>query len=162
MRPLLAVSALAIVLTFAPCAARVEADQAAPPSGSVIVSQTSPDAVLLWDVSVPVSQGATLATIESDAVRIAATYAPNLTAAKNVTVRVIYAKTGYVSPAFSTVTYGGTERLLTVTLSVGDAIKNGAQYAEQLAHGIVPNAVAIVVQGRLPPQPSSSPGARRG
>jgi hypothetical protein len=152
-------ASFALAFFFAPAAG---ADEGTPP-GPVVVTQAAPDALLLWDASAMVTQltdakttpTAALATLEAGAMRIATHYAPTLAHAKNVSVQVLYANTSYINPTYPTTVYAGTVRLLSVTLTVDDAVKNGAHFADQLGSGTVPDGVKVVVQGSLPePKPS--------
>ncbi len=136
------------------------------PRGTVVVTRTQPDALLLWDASPVVADliaaktasPQSMATLESAAMRIAAQHASQLSHAGNVPVEVLYARTRYISPAFPNAVYAGTIRLLSITCSVAEAAQNGEHYADELGNGTVPSAVDIVVSGKLPdPLPAPSP-----
>lgn len=140
--------------------------QGGAPRGTVVVTRSQPDALLLWDASPAVADliaaktasVQSLSTLESEAMQIAAQRAPQLSHAGNVTVEVFFAQTKYISPAFPDAVYAGTVRLFSISCPVAEAAQNGARYADELAHGIVPSGVNIVVSGKLPdPLPTPSP-----
>jgi len=129
------------------------------PAGTVVLAKSTPDALLMWDsspvlaklVGDKVGEARALATLESDAMLIATERSAGLSSAKTVTVRVIYAMTGAVSPVYNTATFAGVEKLLTIEGTPADLKKNGASYAAQLAQGTVPAAVKVEITGKLPP-----------
>ena len=62
------------------------------------------------------------ALLERDASRVLATMAPNFGGeTRSVTVRVIYSKTGDVSPVYGTPTFAGIERYATLTRPLAGA-----------------------------------------
>jgi len=77
--------------------------------------------------------------------------APSLRHAKSLTIRLIYQKTGAVSPVYGTATFEGIERLFELTASANDARSHAKQLADQLQHGSVPRGVDLNVTGKLPP-----------
>jgi hypothetical protein len=72
--------------------------------------------------------------------------------AKVVSLRVVYAKTGAVSPAYGTPTFAGMENVLTVTADRQSLLKHVASWQANIASGRTPAGVRIEVSGALPPQ----------
>jgi hypothetical protein len=159
------------VLALAACSALVLAAPAvraqnAAPQGTVVVTRSAPDALLLWDASSAVTAlqtaktapAAGIASLEAEAMRIAVLHAPDVPNAKTVTVQIFYANTTYVNPTYPTAVYAGTVRLLSLTSSLADIVRSGGRLAETLERGTIPPEVSVVVQGALPvPAPAPSP-----
>jgi hypothetical protein len=66
-------------------------------------------------------------------------------------LRVIYQKTGAVSPVYGIATFAGVEVVVTLHARKGDLLRNGAAWASALAQGTIPKGLAVVVSGKLPP-----------
>jgi hypothetical protein len=127
--------------------------------GTAVVARADGDALIIWDatpavvaiVSNKTDDVTAMRQLESSAVTIAASHAKDLTDASTISVRITYAKTGAVNPAYGAATFAGIERVATVRLSRDAALTSAALLASEIASGkTVPN-VAIVVSGKLPP-----------
>jgi hypothetical protein len=146
--------ALALLLLGSSGAAR--ADEV---PGTAILARTGTDALIIWDatpaiaaiVAGNVSDDAGMRRLESDAVTIASAHAKDLTAAKTISVRITYAKTGAVSPVYGSATFAGVERVATIsiprTLVIGDIKRTESSISD----GKIPAGITIVVSGKLPP-----------
>ncbi|MBV8362954.1 MAG: hypothetical protein JO018_01675 [Candidatus Eremiobacteraeota bacterium] len=127
--------------------------------GMVVVAKGGDKPLLLWDatpvvttiVSTKQPRAAALQDLESRAMQILGERAPSLRHAKSLTIRLIYQKTGAVSPVYGTATFEGIERLFELTASANDARSHAKQLADQLQHGSVPRGVDLNVTGKLPP-----------
>jgi hypothetical protein len=146
----------AATLTLVPLAAR--ADVAKPP-GNVIVARTSGDALLIWDASTDIAGIVTSKTsdadanalLERDAARVlAASLSKVDKSATSITVRVIYQKTGAVSPVYGTATFAGVERYATLKLSAKDANDDRDKWRELGDTSPAPGWFAFAVIGQLP------------
>src|SRR5258708_1515984 len=119
-----------LVVTF--CAINLSFGVAAIP-GRVIVSRGTGEGVIVWGASV---EGASIVAnktadspadnkLERDALKI---LGPTLSgidkSARTVTVRIVYYKTGAVSPVYGSPTFVGIERYATVEISYRDALKD--------------------------------------
>jgi hypothetical protein len=151
-------SAAVSMLFLAAASPSFAADANAIP-GNVTVARDGVHSLLIWDAS-PLVKSLTsaktprdqaLAQLESDALSIAAARASQLTAAHDITVRVVYLKTGDVDPAYGAPTLQGVERLATVQASRGDLTSHQATLVDQLKAGKVPQGVNVSVIGQLPP-----------
>ena len=129
--------------------------------GHVVVARASDDALVIWDasaeiaaiVSNKVSDDAANNRIERDALRVLAQSLPKLEkSTKSVTVRVIYNKTGAVSPVYGAPTFAGVERYATLEMSHKDAASNRDKWKELDAKTAVPAWVAFKILGQLPPR----------
>ncbi len=149
-------SVAAAAVAFAPLSAR--ADVAKPP-GNVIVARTAGDALLIWDASVDIAGIVTNKTpdadanalLERDAARVlAASLSKVDKAATSITVRVIYQKTGAVSPVYGTATFAGVERYATLKLSGKDANDDRDKWRELGDAAPAPGWFAFAVIGQLP------------
>lgn len=127
--------------------------------GTVVVAKTGPTPLLLWDATPLVTQvvqnkqprEAALRDLESQAMQILGQHARGLKHAKSLTIRVLYQKTGAVSPVYGTATFEGVERVFELTASSADARAHAKQLAEGIARGTVPRGVRLNVTGTLPP-----------
>jgi hypothetical protein len=66
-------------------------------------------------------------------------------------VRVIYSKTGEVSPVYGTPTFADVERFATLTMKAEDAASDRDKWRE-LGDGAPPAWVQFDVVGELPPR----------
>lgn len=154
---LLALAAVSLPLAT-PAATR--ADDASGVPGHVIVARTTEDALLIWDASPEVativrdkvSDSDANARIEHDALRVLATSLKKVSAAKTITVRVIYNKTGDVSPTYGAPTFAGVERYATVTVDSANAAGDKDKWQELDAKANPPAWIAYKVIGALPPR----------
>jgi hypothetical protein len=132
---------------------------AALPEGAVVVAHGAPDVVIVWDASneLILMQGRSLGSdailhhLQSDAVSIAADRARRFgSRAAKIQVRVIYSKTGAVSPVYQVATFEGIEQLMTVTVAASPVRTRAGTWETALAGGTVPSGVGVVVTGALP------------
>ena len=155
------VSALiaAFVCCFSGTVANGGAAEPAVP-GHIVLARTEADALVIWEatpevaaiVSGKLSDADANARLERDALRVLGQEAPKLASARTITVRVIYSKTGDVSPVYGTPTFAGVERYATVTISGADASSDRDKWKE-LADGATPPAwVRFDIVGTLPPR----------
>jgi hypothetical protein len=152
--------ALAVVLAVGiPLAASGDALSSKP-----VIARLGPDALVLWDATTVVAQIVSDKATDADAnVRLEhgalaalAETAPSLADAKTITVRVIYAKTGAVSPVYGAATFAGVERYATLEISGADARSDAGKWKEAAAAagpaGLFPKSVTFTVTGVLPPR----------
>ena len=132
---------------------------AAVPAGNVILARPSGNALLIWDASSDVTQivankvsdADANVSLERDAIRVLAASLNKVDkGAASITVRVIYNKTGAVSPVYGSVTFAGVERYATLTISGKDAASDRDKWRE-LGDATPPPAwLTYAVVGALP------------
>jgi hypothetical protein len=153
---LLAVAALVCTLSsVAPAAA----EEAVP--GNAVLAKPAGDALVIWDASPVVASivkdklayaDANL-LLEHDAVRVLAGMVHDLDKhVKTVTVRVIYSKTGAVSPVYGTPTFAGIERYANLKVPGPNALSNRDQWQTLGDKAPIPAWVEYTVTGLLPPR----------
>lgn len=128
--------------------------------GNVIMSRGGAHPMLVWDASPGVkdivekgtARDEALRGLEAAAIALAKDRAPQLRAARDVTVVVMYSKTGDVSPAYQAATFTGVERLFTLVVSRNALLKNAGAYEKSLAGGTVPKDIKLTLTGVLPPK----------
>ena len=131
-----------------------------PVPGHVIFARASQDALLLWDATVEVTaivrerrpDGAANARLEHDALRVLAASLSEVKHARTITVRVIYSKTGDVSPVYGAPTFLGIERYANVTLAAASAAANRDGWQQLDAKSVPPGWIAFKIVGALPPR----------
>jgi hypothetical protein len=135
------------------------ADDAVP--GAVVLARASSDALLIWDASDDVaaivkdkaSDADANARLERDAVRVLASHANEIgKSAKTITLRVIYSKTGAVSPVYGTPTFLGTERYATLSADAAPIADDRDRWKESDGKLPAPGWLTWKVLGRLPPR----------
>lgn len=127
-------------------------------TGSVIVAKASGDAVVIWDASPVVAamlekkipDDRMSSDLEVEAAKILVARAGDLANAHTVRVKVIYERTGAVSPVYKTATLTGLERLLSVTASRADAVEHAAAWSAALKKGTLPAGITAEVTGKYP------------
>jgi hypothetical protein len=127
--------------------------------GTVVVAKAQGDAIILWDVTPavaplvaqPETADAKVNALATAAGKILVDRAKELSRAVSVTIRVLYQKTGDVSPLYRTATFLGVEKVLEVTASRQAAAHNADAWAAELAKGVVPSGMTVKVTGALPP-----------
>ncbi len=156
MRSIAFIGACAVALSFGSVPA--VADDAVP--GHAVLARASEDALVLWDASQVVAtivkdkfnDADANALIKRDAYRVLVSMAPNIDkSAKTVTVRVIYSKTGAVSPVYGTPTFTGIERYATLTASGSDVRSDRDHWKELDAKAAPPAWLEYKIVGLLPP-----------
>lgn len=153
LRSALAVSILGLILAGSPAAG---AEQ--PLAGSQVVAKASGDAVVIWDATNWIVQLAPqhipnpklLARIKSESGAILLKKAGGLSAAKTLTVKVVYARIGAISKQYNNASFADFERLVSLKAKRSDALKNAAAWGKQFAAGKMPAGVKVTVTGRLP------------
>ena len=148
------VKALACVAFCAITAHAAFADQ-----GTVVVAKGGSKPLLLWDATPAITaivtnkqpRQAALQDLESQAMQILGERARSLRRAQTLTIRMIYQKTGAVSPVYGTATFEGIERVFELTAQASDARARAKQLADALEHGSVPPSIVLNVTGKLPP-----------
>lgn len=126
--------------------------------GTVVVAKAGATPLLLWDATAMVTAAvaskrpreAALRDLESQAMQILGRHARALNNAKSLTIRVIYQKTGAVSPVYGTATFEGVERLFELTAPY-EKVLHAKQLADSIARGTVPSGVRLNITGTLPP-----------
>jgi hypothetical protein len=127
--------------------------------GTVVVAKGGARPLLLWDATPVVTatvankqpRDQALRDLESQAMRILSEHANALKHAKTLTIRVIYQKTGAVSPVYGTATFEGIERVFELTAPAADARLRAKQLADAIGRGTVPAGIRLDVTGKLPP-----------
>jgi len=134
------------------------ADESKPP-GNVIVARPAGDALLIWNASADVAaivanktaDADAKALLERDAARaLAASLAKVDAAASSISLRVIYEKTGAVSPVYGTATFAGVGRYATLRMSGRDARGDRDRWRELAGDSPLPAWFAFDVTGDLP------------
>ena len=154
LRSLVAAFALALPV-FAPLAAPAQ-----PVPGAVSVARTTEDALIIWDASAEVGgfvsnktpDDQANAQLRHDAVRVAAANISKIEkSAKTVTVRVIYTKTGAVSPVYHSETFAGVVRYATLTFPYKEAAADKDHWKSLDAKGPLPGWMKYTILDKLPP-----------
>jgi hypothetical protein len=129
--------------------------------GHAVLAKPDGDALVIWDASSVVAEIVKTKTadpaandvLERDAAHVLATMVPNVDkSAKTITVRVIYSKTGAVSPVYGTPTFMGIEKYATLTVPAADAQTDRDKWKELDPKAAVPSWFAFKVTGLLPPR----------
>jgi hypothetical protein len=153
----LVLAAAVAMLASAPLTLAAGADDAFP--GSQVLAKSTGDAVVIWDASPLIakmvaenaSYEKATATVEAMAGKLLVARAKTLTdAAKTLTVKVIYARTGAVSPVYKNATFTGIERLLSVSANREDAVSKSAAWLKVLDGDKLPEGITAHVTGKLP------------
>jgi len=135
--------------------------QADPVPGHVIVARTQGAALLIWDATAEIaaitaaklSNDDANARIERDALRVLAASLGAVKNSKTVTVRVLYARTGDVSPVYGTPTFAGIERYANLTVDTRAAAADKDKWEEERDPKVAPPAwIAYKILGQLPPR----------
>jgi len=127
--------------------------------GMVVVAKGGASPLLLWDATPLVTtivtnkqpRPAAMRDLESQAMQILGDRVRALPRAKTLTIRMIYQKTGAVSPVYGTATFEGIERVFELTAPASDARLHAKQLADALGHGSLPASLHLNVTGTLPP-----------
>lgn len=149
-------SALLLLPFLAAFASLAKAD--APNPDSIVVAKRSGHAIVVWDASPEVKTALEKKTpdeqisndLETAAVRILMDQAKTLTAASDIRVKVVYDRTGDVSPAYKASTFSGIEHLLYVSAPRASATGKTAAWTADLDRGKVPDGVTVEVTGKYP------------
>jgi len=134
------------------------ADDVRPVAGPVILARSGVQATYLWDASPYVAKlvgdkdvgDAGLRTLEGTAVAVLRDKA-RTSRSKTLVLRVVYTRSGEVSPVYGTLTFNGVENLATLTAARDAIVKFGAAWNGEIAHGTTPANLKIAITGKLPP-----------
>jgi hypothetical protein len=147
------------IAAVALCTALTGAAASADVNGMVFQSKGGESPLLVWDATPAVvdivnakqPRDAALHSLEVSAFGLLADRLPTLKGAKHLTVRVIYQKTGAVSPQYGGPTSQGLERFFELSVDA-DAIQADRQSISQaLGAGTAAPQVHVVILGALPP-----------
>ncbi len=149
------VAAWAIAL-FASNVGSASADDAT----HVVVASTGTSAVLIWNASPVVTKivnDAVSDAVANDRLERAAlrAVAPDIAAlprAKTISVRILYDKTGDVSPVYGSPTFAGVERYATLTCDAAHARAAAPQWKGLRDTDALPAWLTLTVVGTLPPR----------
>jgi hypothetical protein len=156
----LRVTALAAVAALSVLVPRDAARAEAGVPGNVVVARASGDALVIWDASPEVAELVTSRTpddragarLQRDALRVAADSLSKVeSSASSLTVRIIYSKSGAVSPVYGAATFAGVERYATVQLPFKDAQADRDHWKSLDAKAPLPKWIEVKVTGQLPP-----------
>ena len=140
-------------------APRIAPAEDAPIPGHVVIAIASGNALVIWDASPAVaaivndkaSDADANARLERDALRVMAQSLPKLDkGSKAVKVRVIYNKTGAVSPVYGAATFAGVEVYATLDAPFRDATTDRGKWKENGAKAGPPSWMQWKVLGQLP------------
>lgn len=151
-------NALAAVTLGLMFAAPLGAQAEQPLAGSQVVAKAGGDAVVIWDATNWIVQlepqhipnPKLLARIKSESGELLLKKAGSLSAAKTLTVKVVYARIGAISKQYNNASFADFERLVSLKAKRSDALKNAAAWGKQFAAGKMPAGVKVTVTGRLP------------
>jgi hypothetical protein len=130
-----------------------------PVSGAVIMAKaTSASTLFIWDATPYVTQLVAdkmlgddgLHALEASAIQALAGKAKKATTVA-LTLRVLYTKTGAVSPVYGAPTFAGIERVLTISVERTALAKDADAWSTSLGKGTTPDGVKIDISGQLPP-----------
>ncbi|HEY4439437.1 MAG TPA: hypothetical protein VGN14_03220 [Candidatus Elarobacter sp.] len=153
--------ALAALAAFAAAGIGIAVADAPPLAGHVIVARTGADALLIWDASSDVS--AIVADkssnedaerrLQRDGLRIIVSSLGKLDAsAKTISVRIVYDKTGAVSPVYGAATLADVERYATLTVPAAAIRAHTVVWRDVEPGKALPAWVSFRVTGQLPPR----------
>ncbi len=149
---------LCSVLLVASCLDLAIADPIRPVIGPVILARTGVQSTYLWDATPYVTQlvadkdvgDSGMHALLGTAMSAMLQEAP-ASHAMTLTLRVVYTRSGDVSPVYGTLTFNGVEKVATLTASRGAIMKFGAVWAQDLANGKFPHDFKVEITGKLPP-----------
>lgn len=130
------------------------------PQGSVTVARARGDAIAIWDatptltalIAKKTSRKDVLSQLESDATLVFADKANVLKkSAKTLSIIVLYAKIGAISPTYHVATFEGVERLFMLKAPTRAAAE-GRKWAAEILRGAVPHGLLVTITGKLPPE----------
>jgi hypothetical protein len=128
-----------------------------PLAGTVIMARAGAAPLYVWNATPYVAQLGTdkllgdpgLHALEATAVTALAEKAKSQTSS-TIAVRVVYEKTGAVSPLYRTATFEGLEDVFTITADRKALVGSAAAWATSLQGGKTPQGLTIAVTGALP------------
>lgn len=151
MRGIVPLGTLACILLFSNLHA------AAATAGNAVLVKSGSDALVLWDATQPVTEIVlqkkprvqALRALEAQAVGIGESKVA--AGARTIAVRVIYARTGAVSPVYNAATFASVEKLATITMPAKPLKTLSRKWAQMFKDGKTPAGVTLRVTGALPP-----------
>ena len=129
--------------------------------GACGLAQPSGDALIIWNASPVIasivrsklSDSQADDMLEHDAARVLVKMLPNIDrGTRTVTVRVIYDKSGAVSPMYGAATFQGFERYALLTAPAARAASDRDRWRELKPSQSLPSWFSYKVTGRLPPR----------
>ena len=149
---------LCTTLAFVSGHGAVFADSVRPAVGPVILARSGIQATYLWDASPYVAQlvvesnvGDTgLRALEGTAVSVLRDKAI-LSHAKILILRVVYTRSGAVSPVYKTLTFEGVEKLAVLSVAREAVVQHGAAWPQDVEDGRIPPDLKVEITGKLPP-----------
>jgi hypothetical protein len=133
-----------------------------PIEGSAVLARMRGNALIIWDCTKRLQELQKTKTantdilehLETDALSVLYLKSSDLSPAlaKTTSVRVVYMKTGDVNPAYGADTFGGVERLITVTAPTANIHSQAASWIRQASSGQPLLGATAKVEGELPPQ----------
>ncbi len=129
-------------------------------TGSVVVAKSGSAALILWDATSAViaattaqtSQAQTMIQLETTALQILHDKSAVLKHSKTLTVRVLYDKTGAVSPVYHTATFEGVEHVFDLTAPQPLLVKQYVKLEAEIAQAKIAAPMQLNMTGTLPPQ----------
>ena len=146
----------ALVLLLSATAA---ADESIP--GHAVLAQPGGDALIIWNASQLVasivrskmSDADADQLVERNAIGVLAKMLPTVDGnARTITVRVIYALSGEVSPLYGSPTFKGFEQYALLSMRGRDARADKQKLRDLQKTGTIPPALRYKIVGRLPPR----------
>jgi len=146
------------VFVFVSAIGVARAESIRPVAGPVILARSGVQSTYLWDATPYVAQlvadknvgDAGLRALEGTAVSVLRDKAAS-SHAKTLILRVVYTRSGEVSPVYGTLTFNGVEKLATLTAARDAIVKYGAAWAQDVADGRIPRELKVAISGKLPP-----------
>jgi hypothetical protein len=148
-----------VALFFGTSVAGYSAEDEAVP-GHAVLAQPGGDALVIWNASQVVasivrskmSPTEADSLLEHDAIRVLAKMLPDIDAtAKTITVRVIYALSGEVSPLYGNPTFKGFEQYALLSVNGRDARAHKLQLSRP-EEDPISGTFSYKIIGRLPPR----------
>ncbi len=153
MRATLITIATLTALVLSPAPGRA----ADPLQGPVILARSGAHPIYIWDASTYVARLVTDKNVGVDGLRaleatslLALSERAKASHANELTIQTIYSRTGAVSPTYAAATFGGVERVCTLTASRAALVRSGDKLAHSLQSGMIPPEVRVGLTGKLP------------
>lgn len=128
--------------------------------GHVITARATGDALLIWDASDSVTKIVTMkipdseanAKLERNALHLLASKAADLKGTTTISLRIVYNKTGDVSPVYGSATFAGVERYALLSIRSADLISDRDKWRELDEKAAIPPWIGFKILGTLPPR----------
>jgi hypothetical protein len=151
-------SLVAALLLVSSLTAPALAQSVRAPVGNVIMARAGTSPLFVWNATPYVVQLGSdkmlgvpgLRALEATALSVLADKSQSLTAT-NVGIRVVYEKTGDVSPLYRTTTFEGLEEVFTITVDRKTLLKSQQSLVTAVQGGKPAQGLKIDVSGALPP-----------